>query len=143
MQILSSSIYIKYYQIIIKNELIANKLFNANFLKNILKKFQLHKIKKIIDFYYNDIFDFIIESSPHRYKHINSVNLYIYDIECDKPKFNDFTSGENKKINETIFYINFIYEYSNNTSESKENALFEFFNFLSIIYNKFTKNSNS
>ncbi len=133
----------RFNNIDIKNELIANKLFRANFLKNIIEKFQLHKIEKIIDLYYNDIFAFLIESSPHKYKYISSVSLYINDIDCDKPKFNDFTSGENKKINETIFYINFIYKYSNNTYESKENALYEFFNLLSIIYNKFTKNSNS
>ena len=127
----------------IKNELLTNKLFRANYFKKIIKKFNLNKINQIIDYYNNNIFSFIIESTHHKYEYINSVYLYINDIDCDKPKFNNFLSNENEMINETIFYIDFIYENSKNTYELKEKVLKEFFSLLSIIYNKFTKISKS
>ena len=46
-------------------------------------------------------------------------------------------------IKETIFYINFIYDNSKNTFESKEKILLEYFNVLNIIFNKFTNITNS
>ena len=130
---------LEYNDVDIKNDLLTNKLFKTNYFKKLIKIFNVNKIKEIIDYSYNNIFAFMIESTSHKYKYINSINLYINDIDCDKIQFNDFTSGENKIINETIFYINFIYDNSKNTYESKEKVLKEFFNFLSIIYNKFTK----
>ena len=127
----------------IKNELLTNKLFRTNYFRNIIKKYNLNKINGIIDYYYNNIFEIIIESTQYKYKYINSVCLYINDIDCDKYKFNDFTSENSKKINETIFYVNFIFDNSKDTYESKEKVLKQFFNYLSIIYNKFTKISDS
>ena len=134
---------LKFDDIDIKNELLTNKLFRATYFKRIIKHFNLNKIHEIIDYYYNHLFTFIFESSLHKYKHLNSINLFMNDIDFDKIKFNDFTLEENKKINEIIFYINFIFDNSKNTYESKESVLKEFFNFLSIIYNKFTKISQS
>jgi hypothetical protein len=121
----------------------SNKLFRTSYIKNAIKRFNLNEIHETIDYYYNNIFTFITESSHHKYKHIDSVHLFINEIDCDKIKFNDFISLENKKINETIFYINFIFDNSKNTYESKESVLKEFFSYMSIIYNKFTKISES
>ena len=129
---------LEYDDIDIKKELLTNKLFRADYFKNIIDIFNLDKINGIIDYYHNNIFEFIIQSIPHKYKHINSVNLFVNDIDCDKSKFNDYTSKENTNINETIFYINFLFDNTKETYESKEKALKEYLNHLSIIYNKFT-----
>ena len=134
---------LKFDDIDIKDELLTNKLFKSTYLKSVINQFNLDKIHKIIDYYYNQIFTFLIESSRYKYKYIDSVNLFINDIDCDKIKFDNFESAENKRINETIFYINFIFDNSKNTYERKESVLKEFFNFMSIIYNKFTKISES
>ena len=134
---------LKFDDVDIKNELLTNKLFRTSYIKNAIKRFNLNEIHETIDYYYNNIFTFITESSHHKYKHIDSVHLFINEIDCDKIKFNDFISLENKKINETIFYINFIFDNSKNTYESKESVLKEFFSYMSIIYNKFTKISES
>ena len=130
---------LEYDDIDIKRELLTNKLFRADYFKNLINIFNLDKINEIIDYYYNKIFEFIIQSVPHKYKHINSVNLFVNDLDNDKFKFNDFTSNEIANINETIFYINFLYDNTKKTFESKEKALKEYLNLLSIIYNKFTQ----
>ena len=130
---------LEYNDIDINKELLTNKIFRNGYFKNIIKLFKLDKIKEVIDYYYNNIISFIIENTKHEFRHINSISLYIQDVDVDKPKFNDFIPEEKKRVNETIFYFNFIYDNSNNTYESKEKVLKEFFNYMSIIYNKFTK----
>ena len=67
----------------------------------------------------------------------------INDNDLDKFKFNDFSSEQQKMINETILYIEFIFDHSKNSHEIKEKVLKEFFNVLSIIFNKFTRVSES
>ena len=132
-----------FHEIDIKDDLLANKLFVTNFLQNIIKKFNLDKIKEIIDYYQDKIFCFAIESVAHKFRQITSISLYINNSDCDKPKFNNFSSLENTKVNETIFYINYLYDNSKNSYEDKEKVLKEFFNVLSIIFNKFTKVTES
>jgi len=129
----------EFQEIDIKNELLTNKLFKTKFLQNIIKKFNLDKINEIIDYYPDKIFDFIIESTDHKFQQINSISLYINDSDCDKPKFNNFSPSEYSKVNETIFYINYIFDNSKNSYEDKEKVIKEFFNVMSIIFNKFTK----
>ena len=65
------------------------------------------------------------------------------DIDFDKHKFNNFKSEETKKLKETIFYINFIFDISKNENKIKEKVFKIFINVLSIIFNKFTKVSKS
>ena len=101
--------------------------------------YKINECKEIIDYYYNDIFSFIFENNFHKFKRISSESIYMSDIYFDKPKFNNFTSEDTKRINETIFYINFIFDNSENENNIKEKVLKEFFNVLSIIFNKFTK----
>ena len=128
-----------YNNIDINNELLTNKIFKTKYLKNIIINYNLDKYKEIVDYYYNDIFAFIIENNLHKFKRISSENIYINDIDFENLKFNNFTSGENKKMNETIFYINFIFDNSKKEKISKEKILKEFLNVLSIIFNKFSK----
>ena len=61
----------------------------------------------------------------------------------EKKKFNDFTTENTKLVNESIFYINFIFDNSKNTNEDKKIIIHDFFNVLNIIYNKFTDISKS
>ena len=132
-----------YNNIDINNELLTNKIFKAIYLKNIIKIYQLNKYKEIVDYYYNSIFSFIFENNFHKFKRISSESIYMNDIDFDKHKFNNFKSEETKKLKETIFYINFIFDISKNENKIKEKVFKIFINVLSIIFNKFTKVSKS
>ena len=127
----------------IKNELLTNKLFKTDFFRKIIKQFKLVDYNEIIDYYHNNIFSFIIETTSYKFKYISSIDIYIKDNDLDKFKFNDFSSEQQKMINETILYIEFIFDHSKNSQEKKEKVLNEFFNVLSIIFNKFTRVSES
>ena len=52
---------------------------------------------------------------------------------------NGLIDSKIQKLNESIFYINFLFENLKNTFKDKEFVLYEFFNELSIIFNKFNK----
>ena len=132
-----------YSNIDIKNELLTNKIIKTRFFKNIIKNYKIDKFKEKIDYYYNDIFAYIFENNFHKFKRITSESIYMNDIDFDNPKLNNFTLEETKKIEETIFYINFIFDNSKNENISKEKVLKEFFNVLSIIFNKFSKISKN
>ena len=134
---------VDYNNIDINKELLTNKIFRTKYFKNIIINYNLDKFKEIIDYYYNDIFAFIFENNMHKFKRISSESIYINDIDFEKPKFNNFSSGDSKKINETIFYINFIFDNSKKEKIIKEKILKEFFNVLSIIFNKFCKISKN
>ena len=127
----------------IKNELLTNKLIKTKFFVEILKSYKFDQSSTIIDYFYNNLFSFIIDSNFHKYKYVSSFDIYIYDSDMDKPEFNYFTSIKRKLVEETIFYIDFIFKYSKCTYESKEKVIKEFFNYLSIVFNKFTKISDS
>ena len=126
-------------EIDIKKDLLINKLFKINYLKNVINYFKVDDLNKNIDHYSDNIFNFIFQSTSHEFKHISSVRIYINETYIDKYIFNDFHSKNTQIIEETLFYINFIFDYSKDSFESKEKVLKEFFNVLSIIYNKFTK----
>ena len=133
----------EYDQIDIKEELLENKLIKSSFIKNIISKYKLDIINEKIEYYHNNIFNFIFESNHYKYIYISSINIYKKDIYFKKIIFNNFESQNNKLINETIFFINYIFENSEHLFEVKEKVLKEFFNVLSIIFNKFTKVSLS
>ena len=134
---------LKFNEIDISKELLTNKLIKSNYIRDIIKKYNLKDSEIIIEYFYNDIFNFIINSKEHKFRRTNSTNIYMNENHFEKKKFNDFTIENTKLIKETIFYINFIFDNSKNTYEDKEIIIQKFFNVLSIIFNKFTKISKS
>ena len=133
----------EYDQIDIKEELLENKLIKSSFIKNIISKYKLDIINEKIEYYHNNIFNFIFELNHYKYIYISSINIYKKDIYFKKIIFNNFDSQNKELIKETIFFINYIFENSEDLFEVKEKVLKEFFNVLSIIFNKFTKVSLS
>ena len=134
---------LEYNEIDINKELLTNKLIKADFFNNIIKNYRIYKIKEKINLYCNDIFSFLIESIPHKYKYISSINIYKNNSDFEKIKFRSFASEQTDLIKETIFFANFIFDNSENTIEMKEKVLKEFLNLLSIMFNSFTKVSKS
>ena len=116
-----------YRDIDINKDLLTNKLIKTKYFINIIEKYKLNEIDEIIDNYYNDILLFVLESNSHKYGYTSLVSIYKNDSDFDKIKFNDFTLKNNQKIiKDIVFYINFLFENSNNTFEEKETILKEF-----------------
>ena len=134
---------LRFEDIDISKELLTNKLIKSDYFRKISKKYNLKGTEISIDKFYNEILSFIINSNEHDFKRLNSTNIYMNEKYFEKIKFNDFINSNKEFINETIFYINFIFDNSKNTYEDKEIILQDFFKLLSVIFNKFTNVSQS
>ena len=126
----------------INDELLTNKIFKVKYFKDIMKKFKIDEQIEFNDIYYNEIFSFIIDSTVHSFKTSTSINLYLNEIDVKKFKFNDFKSVETNLINQTINYIDFIFNNSKDSQQDKNKVLQKFLNVLIIIFNKFTNISD-
>ena len=118
-------------------DLLFNKIFKSESFKRIISNKMLNT-KKIIDKYYDDIILFtfyklnvtFIKSDIYGIIHYS-----IYTEELDK-------SNKINIIDESIFYIDYLYENTNNTISDKEYALKEYFDLLGTIYNQYNIISN-
>ena len=117
-------------------ELFFNKLIKTNIYQKIVNKYELTKLNIAIYIYYDNILYYLFNKYKLKFKHIDEFgvvkNIYNVDI-------NDY----NNIINESIFYINFIFDNSKNTFLDKKKVYLEFVNILNVIYNKFTNITNN
>ena len=109
--------------------------------KNIIKKYNLNEIQKNLYNYYDDIFLYVLQKSNNNFNQTNTFGVIKNINNTNSLNINNVIQDKNQKINNSIFYINFIFENSDNTFEAKEFVVNEFFNVMSIIYNKFNSNS--
>ena len=120
-----------------KKELLINKLIKSSLFKNIIKKYKLNEIQSEVYNYCDNIFLYALKKSTNKFNRTNIFGVIknIYNI--NSLKINNIIKDKKKKIKDSIFYINFIFENSYNSFEEKKFVLNEFFNVMSIIYNKF------
>ena len=120
-----------------QKELLINKLIKSDLLKNIIKNYKLNEIQRVVYNYYDNIFLYLLKKSNNNFKRTNTFGVIknIYNI--NSLKINSIIKDKKNKIKDSIFYINFILENSYNSYEEKRFVLNEFFNVMSIIYNKF------
>ena len=79
-----------------------------------------------------------------KFKHIDLYGVIQFNINIQLLNITKLTNNKNQIINDTIFYINFLFDNSENTFLNKKYVFNEFINKLSIIFNKFeivTQNS--
>lgn len=114
-------------------ELLSNKLIKTNFYKQIIKKYKLNQYNKNIYNYFDKIFLFLFIEKDIKFKR-NDIFGLIINIK----DFNRIEHNKNSKIEDSILYINFLFDNSENSFNGKLLALNEFKNHLSIIFNKFT-----
>ena len=127
-----------YKEIDQEKDLINNKLIRSNLLKDIIKKYNLNKYKNKIYNYFDEIILFLIYKEKRKFIHINNFGVIL--LTNNIKKFSEiFLKNEEQKINDSIFYINFLFENTRNNFKEKKIVLYEFYNILSIIYNKFNK----
>ena len=123
-----------------EKELLVNKLVKADLYKNVTKKYKLVEYKNKVNNYYDEILLFILKQKKTKFKHIDNfgvIQYFSYIEDLNKNKNNNKT----QLYDDSIFYINFLYQKSNNTFEDKEKVFNEFNNVLSIIFNKFRGSS--
>jgi hypothetical protein len=122
-----------------EKELIINKMINSKVYKNIIKENFLFYKDIIVDNYLDEIILFLLKQNNITIKNIDVIGLIEYShIINSFEKYNTI----NKKaqiINDSLFYINFLYDHSPNTENDKLYALDEFYNLLSVIYNKYNE----
>ena len=133
---------IKYKEIDHQKDLLANKLIKTDLFKNAINKYKFNDIQRKVFNYYDDIFLFSFKNMNYSFKHIDTLGMIQNINNLNSLNINNITKDKNRKIKDTIFYINFLFENSLNTLEEKEFVIKEYFNVMNIIYNKFTKISN-
>ena len=126
-----------------ENEKLFNKLIKTKFFKFIINKYSLNKYREIVYNYFHDIFLFCLFNNNSKIQHFNIIGIKQYSNEWQNLKIINLSNDAKQKIGDSIFYINFLFEYTNDTFTSKKYALNEFYGVLSLIYNKFNKFSNN
>jgi glycosyltransferase involved in cell wall biosynthesis len=122
-----------------QKDLLINKLVKADLFKNIIKKFKLNEYQRVVYNYYDNIFLYAFQKSNIKFKRTNLFGV-IKNIKNTKAlNINNIIEDKKQKIKDSLFYINFILENSYNSFEEKKFVLNEFFNIMSIIYNKFNR----
>ena len=124
-----------------EKELLTNKLIKASFYKNIINKYKIINNEEIIYNYYNEVLLFLFSKERCIFKRINEYGIIHY-ININKKIFYNLISNNNQKMNDVIYYINFLFENTSDSFEDKKTVLDELLYLLSIIYNKFNKQND-
>ena len=129
----------KYKDINQEKELLFNKLIKTNIYKKIIYKYKLNKLNiKIINFYDN-ILIFLLNKYKTKFKHIDEFGIIQNKNNIIFLEKKNIINDKYQLINDSIFYINFLFDNSENTFLDKKYVFHEFINILSIIFNKFIK----
>ena len=127
-----------YSEIDQEKELMFNKIIKADIYKNITEE---HK-NIFIQFsnnYYNEIIMYLIEQKNITIKHSNIFGLIEYSKITNYINTSKIYDINNKIIEDSILYINFLYDNSEDSVNGKRLALNEFYNIMNVIYNKFNE----
>jgi len=129
----------KQIEIYHEKDLLTNKLIKRNIYKNIINKYKFIEFNRVIYNYFDEIILILISKFNLIFKKIymNGIIQYINNIKI--LNIYRLINNKNQKIIDSIFYINFLFDKTSNTFEDKKIVLNEFYNLLSIIYNKYIK----
>jgi hypothetical protein len=126
-----------YKEIDQEKELLFNKIIKADLFKQIINEYKFINFKNCIYNYYDNIFLFSLMHKNIKFGHIDLVGVIQNNKDINELNLTKIMNDKEQKINDSIFYINYIFENTNNTFEGKKYALNEFLVNLSIIFNKF------
>ena len=125
-----------------EKEILTNKLIKSSLLKNAIRKFSFNKRKKKLYDYFDDIILFIINSEDVKFKRIEDYCMIGYINAIRNLTLFKIINNQTQAYEDSLFYINFIFDNSNNTYESKKIVLYEYYNIMGFIYNKFVQKNN-
>lgn len=131
-----------YKEIDLNKELLINKLIRSKIYKNIINKYQLLDYERRIYNYYDDIIIFLLNKEKYIFKHIDIFGVikninYVHSL-----RLNQLMNNEEQKIADSIFYINFLFDNSENSYRKKKFVYDEFINILALVYNKKVPKTN-
>ena len=126
-----------------EKELLFNKLIKTKIYKKIIYDYKLNKYNIKLFNYYEDILFFLLKKYRLKFRYIDEFGIIQKKDNIDLLKLNNISNNKNQVINDSIFYINYIFDNSENTFKDKKYVLQEFINNLSIIYNKFIEITNN
>jgi glycosyltransferase involved in cell wall biosynthesis len=120
-----------------EKELLFNKLIKTSLLRNIINEYKLFNYKDIIYNYYDDMILFCLMKKEIKIEHFNTIGMLQNINDLNKLKLINLMKDKTQMIKDTIFYINFLFENTDESKDGKKYALNEFYNVLSILFNKF------
>ena len=124
-----------------EKDVLTNKLINSSFFKNVINKYKIINNQEIIYNYYNEIFLFLFSKEKCIFKRFDEYGIIHYNNN-DKKIFYNLINNNDQKINDAIFYADFLFEYSSNSFDDKKKVVNEFVYLLYLIYNKFNKQND-
>ena len=107
--------------------------------KEIIIKNKFIYLKDVIYNYYDNILLFALFKKRIKFYHINLIGV-IKNINKKEINLSKIMDNQSQIKNDSIFYINFLYDNTNNAYEEKRYALNEFYNIFNIIYNQINNN---
>ena len=117
--------------------MLINKLIKADLLKSIIKEYKLNEFQRIVYNYYDNIFLYFLLKPNNKFNRTNIFGVIKNINNTNSLNINNIIEDKAQKVKDSIFYINYLFENSYNSFEEKKFVLHEFFNVMSIIYNKF------
>ena len=105
--------------------------------KRLIKKYNLNKFQREVYNYFDNILLYILKKSNNKFNRTNIFGVIKNINHSNSLNINKIIEDKKQKIRDSIFYINFMLKNSDNSFEEKKLVLKEFFNVMSIIYNKF------
>ena len=120
-----------------EKELMVNKLIKASLYKDLINEFKLNMDDKRIYNYYDEILNYLIVKKGIEIKKFDYFGIIQYINKIKTFELYKIMRDKNQMIYDTIFYINFLFDNSDNTFEQKKYVLNEYVTIMSVIYNKF------
>ena len=119
-----------------EKELLINKLIKSNIYKTIINENLILYKDNIIYNYFDEILFFIFSQNNIKIKKVNFCGIIEYSQKIKI--FDKFNNINNKStiINDSIFYIDFLFKHTKNNEKDKIYVLNEFYNIMNIIFNK-------
>ena len=117
-----------------------NKLVRSEIYKSIIYKYKLFEYNKIIYNNYDDIIIFLLEQKKYSFQHTNRFGVIKNINDFNSLELNQIANKNEQQINDSIFFINFLFEHSRNRYKEKKLVYDKYVNLLSLINNKFTNN---
>ena len=125
-----------------EKELLINKLILSSLCKDIINQYKLVEYKEITYNHYDDILIYLFNERKYIFKHIDQFGVIENINQVNSLELNKLINDNEQKIFDSIFYINFLFDNSQNTHKDKKIVYDKFVNILGLIYNKLVSKSN-
>ena len=122
-------------------EILFNKFIKTIKLKSILDDiFKSTKSKNISLYnYYDDIILFALNRTKAKYVYSKTFGTIQYINKIRQLNISTIMNDSKQKMEDSIFYINYLFKKTENNEKEKMYVLYEFYNILSDIFNRFNE----